>query len=245
MTRRALLVAAALPQRPWIMPAESAPHKRTWMAFGAHQNIWGAKLLPEVERNLIAIAQAVAKFEAVSILIPAVSAPSTNPQIEFVVTPLDDLWIRDTGPVFVRGEQGQRSVIDLNFDVWGDKQAHDRDATVATIVARKAALRRMETGLILEGGGIEVDGAGTAIITESSVLNRNPDVPRAEIDREIGTLLGLDKKWKMARLGNLRAVLVSSESLGAEAVEFAAGGVKRPLLFLRVAMIEEWPVILY
>jgi len=56
----------------------------------------------------------------------------------------------------------------------------------------------------------------------------------------------LDYKLRiLARLGNLWAVLVSSESLGAEAVELAAGGVKGPLLFLRVLMIEEWPVILY
>ncbi len=43
----------------WIMPDEGAPHKRTWMAFGAHKDIWGSSLLPEVQRDLALIAHSI------------------------------------------------------------------------------------------------------------------------------------------------------------------------------------------
>ena len=55
--------------REWVMPEEGDPHNRTWMAFGASEAIWGAALLPEVQRNLATIAQTIAQFEPVSMLV--------------------------------------------------------------------------------------------------------------------------------------------------------------------------------
>jgi agmatine deiminase len=127
--------------------------------------------------------------------------PSSN--IQFVVCPLDDLWLRDSGPVFVKSNQntataaakGVLGAVDFNFNGWGEKQAFERDAKVAGFVARQANARRLESDLILEGGGIEVDGKGTAIITESCVLNanRNPKVSKAECELELKHLLGIQK----------------------------------------------------
>ena len=53
----------------WFMPDESAPHKRTWMAFGATKKIWGSRLLPEVQHNLATIVKTIAKYEPVAILV--------------------------------------------------------------------------------------------------------------------------------------------------------------------------------
>ena len=188
---------------PWRMPDEAAPHARTWMAFGASRAIWGAKLQPEVQRNLAAIALAIAKYEPVSMLVRSGDLPLAQSlmgsQVQLVPCPLDDLWVRDTGPVFVRNGLGQRAAVDFNFNGWGQKQAHAQDAKVAgfitRLVAEKAAVQGLATRLVLEGGGIEVDGEGSAIITESCVLNtnRNPGLTKAQCEQELARLLGIQK----------------------------------------------------
>lgn len=85
--------------------------------------------------------------------------------------------------------------MDFNFNGWGNKQKHAHDAKVAAFVASRAGAPRLSTSLVLEGGGIEVDGRGTAIITESCVLNanRNPGVSKTSCEAELKRLLGLDK----------------------------------------------------
>lgn len=183
----------------WFMPDESDPHERTWMAFGASREIWGKRLLPEVQRNLATIALTIAKYEPVSMLVRQSDLPLAQQlmgsKVELIVCPLDDLWMRDTGPVFVATENGDKAAVDFNFNGWGGKQEFDQDAEVAAFVMQRAGVRRIQTEWALEGGGIEVDGHGTAIITESCVLNenRNPGVNKAQCERELKRLLGLEK----------------------------------------------------
>ncbi|MBM3163311.1 MAG: agmatine deiminase family protein [Chlorobi bacterium] len=183
----------------WFMPDEGDPHQCTWMAFGASRKIWGKKLLPEVQRNLVTIALTIAKYEPVSMLVRQSDLPLAQrlmgDKVELIVCPLDDLWMRDTGPVFVVTENDDKAGVDFNFNGWGEKQDFDYDAKVASFVAQRADVRRVQTELILEGGGIEVDGHGTAIITESCVLNenRNPGLNKAQCEQELKRLLGLEK----------------------------------------------------
>ncbi|MEV0771620.1 agmatine deiminase family protein [Nocardia salmonicida] len=185
--------------RQWSMPDEAAPHARTWMAFGASERIWGADLVPEVQRNLAAVATTIARFEPVSMLVrpgemDLARGLTGGANVELIATEIDDLWIRDTGPVFVSGPDG-RAGVDFNFNGWGDKQEHRRDAEVARIVTDRAGVERLESDLVLEGGGIEVDGEGTALITESCVLNdnRNPGWKKKDVEEELGYLLGIEK----------------------------------------------------
>lgn len=185
-------------ERTWRMPEEGDPHKRTWMAFGASEAIWGAALLPEVQRNLASIAQTIAQFEPVSMLVRSedleLARGLVGPSVDLIEAPLDDLWMRDTGPVFVKGN-GTKAGVNFNFNGWGEKQDYDQDAGVADFVADRAGVESLPTDLILEGGGIEVDGEGTALITESCVLNknRNPGWSKADVEAELGPLLGIDK----------------------------------------------------
>lgn len=183
----------------WRMPDESTPHKRTWMAFGASERIWGARLLPEVQRNLAMVATTIAEFEPVSMLVRPhefeLAHNLVGSSVELIEAPLDDLWMRDTGPLFVSAPDGRQAAIDFNFNGWGAKQAHSRDAAVATFVAQQAGVLVLHTDLVLEGGCIEVDGQGTAIVTESCVLNnnRNPGVTKEQFEATLMPLLGLDK----------------------------------------------------
>lgn len=188
----------------WRMPDEAERHARTWMSFGASESVWGRKLIDEVRRNLALVAQTIARYEPVTLCVREEERElarkyfSDLKNIDWLVCPLDDLWIRDHGAVFVVSEskpKTKKAAVDFNFNGWGEKQKHARDAQVATRIAKHAGAERIETDLCLEGGGIEVDGQGTAIITESCVLNRNrnPDWSRRDCEQELQHLLGIEK----------------------------------------------------
>lgn len=192
---------AAAPEA-WHMPDEGDPHQATWMSFGPHERVWGRRLLTPAREHLAGIARAIAAFEPVHMLVRAqdhdLAARLCGDQVQLMVQPVDDLWMRDTGPVFVRdtaGAAGQRAGVDFNFNGWGGKQEHARDAEVAGFVTEAAQAQGLYTPLVLEGGGIKVDGAGTALITESCVLNanRNPGLGKAACEAELARLLGVRK----------------------------------------------------
>jgi agmatine deiminase len=191
-------ILAANPARR-LMPDESEPHQCTWMSFGASRKIWGQKLLPGVQENLATIAKTIAKYEPVYMLVRAedrdLAARKCGASVNLVVSPLDDLWMRDIGPVFVKNGTGKLAAIDFNFNGWGNKQDHRHDRQVANFIIRQAGVEKIATKLVLEGGGIEVDGKGTAIITESCVLNqnRNPGMSKSACEALLMPLLGLRK----------------------------------------------------
>lgn len=180
----------------WRMPDEGEPHIRTWMALGASEAIWGEDLIDEAWGNLADVAGAIAQFEEVRMLVrpdevdwAEEALPSS---VMIVPMEIDDLWVRDTGPVFVLGQQGEAGV-DFNFNGWGDKQAHAADARVAAELLELVAAPPITTKLVLEGGALEVDGHGNAIITRSCVLNdnRNPGWTAEDVEAELARLLGI------------------------------------------------------
>lgn len=189
---------AAPAESGWLMPDEGDPHAATWMAFGPAEEIWGKRLQAGAQENLARIATTISAFEPLNMLVREedyeTALSQCGSQVRLIVQPIDDLWIRDFGPVFVKNSQGPAAV-NFNFNGWGNKQAHQRDARVAGFVGQYTKTQILETRLILEGGGIEVDGEGTAIITESCVLNanRNPRVSKAQCEAELKRLLGVSK----------------------------------------------------
>ena len=189
----------------WFMPDESHPHKRTWMAFIASYDIWGDRQIHEVRRNLALIAKTIAKYEPVSLLVRKQDYQTAmkllgglnnhNYPVELIEFNMNDLWMRDTGPAFVLNTQGHKAAINFNFNGWGEDQAFELDAKVANFVAKQAAVKSIQSKLVLEGGCFELNGQGTAIMTESCILNdnRNPDKGKAEVEEELKELLGLEK----------------------------------------------------
>lgn len=183
----------------WRMPDEGERHAATWMAFGANDDIWGRRLKAGAQANLAGIAKAIASVEPVHMLVNAqdydLAARLCGNKVHLVVQPIDDLWMRDTGPVFVKKAGAGLAGVNFNFNGWGEKQDHEDDALVAGFVAGRAGVPVLKSTLVLEGGGIEVDGQGTAIITESCVLNanRNPGVSKAHCEQELRRVLGIEK----------------------------------------------------
>ncbi|MEM7697883.1 MAG: agmatine deiminase family protein [Verrucomicrobiota bacterium] len=180
-----------------LMPGEGETHACTWMGFGVDPRIWGRQLLPGVEQAIADIANAISEFEPVRMLVEPASAREASrllsEKVEQIPLRLDDIWLRDTGPVFSR--RGNELVaIDFNFNGWGGKQQHRHDSKVAARVAELAGVERLVSRLCLEGGGLEVDGEGAAVLTESCILisNRNPGVSRNEAEEELSRLLGIE-----------------------------------------------------
>ena len=183
----------------WFLPDEAAPHTRTWMAFGASRQVWGADLVEAVQDNLALIARTIAQYESVTMVVRpserAIAQQKCGPDVDLVVAPLDDLWMRDMGPVFVQNDQGALGAINFNFNGWGNKQRHRNDAKIADFVTRQTAAHPIQAPIVMEGGGIEVDGNGTALMTESCILNpnRNPGLTKADCEAILKPLLGLRK----------------------------------------------------
>ncbi|WP_444946696.1 agmatine/peptidylarginine deiminase [Microbulbifer sp. VTAC004] len=186
------------------MPDESDQHKRTWMAFVANDYIWSHKQIPEVKRNLALIANTIAKYEPVSLLVSRknlheaeelLDIDNSNFKIELHTFEVDDLWLRDTAPIFVRSTYGEKIALNFNFNGWGNKQEHSLDKQVARYIANTSGAIHERANIVLEGGCFEVDGNGTAIMTESCILNknRNPGWSKIDIEKELKTLLGLRK----------------------------------------------------
>ncbi|MEU6234378.1 agmatine deiminase family protein [Kitasatospora sp. NPDC047058] len=185
--------AAAAPA----MPAEWRPHTRTFMAWPALDEVWGDQL-PAVRADIARVAQAVARFEPVVLMArPDQSAGARRlcgSSVEVIDLAVDDLWARDTGPTFVTGAAGVAGV-DLNFNGWGGKQTHTDDGQVARNLLDHYGIRRIQAPVTGEGGGIEVDGEGTLMATESSWVNgnRNPGVSRDRIEAALKDLFGVRK----------------------------------------------------
>ncbi|RIX81745.1 agmatine deiminase family protein [Acidovorax cavernicola] len=190
---------APSPDAGWRMPDEGDAHRAVWMAFAARESIWTPEMRQPVHQALARIANAISVYEPVRMLVNSADVSTARQlcgsNVHLIEHAIDDLWMRDTGCVFVRNPRGERAAVNFNFNGWGNKQPHARDATVAARMAELAGVPLLRSSLVLEGGGIEVDGQGTALITESCVLNpnRNPGVSKAAAEVELKRMLGLDK----------------------------------------------------
>ncbi|MFI1583768.1 agmatine/peptidylarginine deiminase [Embleya sp. NPDC020630] len=175
--------------------AEWDPHIRTFMSWPASTGIWGSEL-PAVREDIARVARAIAATEPVVLLARPeqvdAARKACGSDVEVVPVEVDDLWARDTVPVFVE-EAGAVHGVDFGFNGWGDKQPHDNDALVAREVSAKYGIPRDQTWIVAEGGSFETDGAGTLMVTESSVVNpnRNPGKTRQQIEDELKRVLGV------------------------------------------------------
>ncbi|KAF0864461.1 agmatine/peptidylarginine deiminase [Pseudomonas sp. LD120] len=191
--------ARAQEQDDWYLPDEGDRQQRAFMAFGAQDAIW-EDFTADVQQAQGRIARAIAAHQPLTLFCReherdlAETLCGTH-NIRYVITELDDIWMRDIGANFVTNSQGQLGAVDFNFNGWGNKQRHALDARLARQMADAAAARYLRSALIGEGGGIEVDGHGTGIMTESSWINgnRNPGWSKAEVEAELKACLGLRK----------------------------------------------------
>ena len=181
------------------MPLEAGRHERTFMQWPMRPALYGGwHGLEAVRASGALIANTIAAFEPVALLGPesesARIADGTTERVEHWPMATDDLWCRDSGPTFLRAADGRLAVSDLRFNGWGNRQAHRADMAIAATVARALGLPVFDNGLVGEGGGVETDGAGTAMAHESSWINPNRNrLPKAEVERRLLDALGAEE----------------------------------------------------
>lgn len=187
------------------MPAEWEPHEATWISWPQP----GCNSFPgSYERVLptfIRMVEALAESETVRInVLDAAQETSVRQllrgvppeRVEYFHIPTNEPWCRDHGPVFVRRKTVPRlAVLDFEFNAWGWKLSpFEDDDEVPKLVARQLGLHVFDhSGFVLEGGSIDVNGAGTVLTTESCLLNpnRNPKLSRAQIEKKLHDVLGV------------------------------------------------------
>ena len=168
------------------------------MAWPGSREIWGG-LLPGIQRDIASIASTIALFEPVVLCANPddVATASRMCGADVDITgdvPVDDCWMRDSGPVFTVDADGAIAAAGLNFNGWGKRQTHERDALVARRVAEQVGVPLVVGDLVTEGGAIETDGDGTLLATESSIVNdnRNPGRARDDLAQAMGAAYGAD-----------------------------------------------------
>jgi agmatine deiminase len=184
---------------PLVVPDERARHTRTFMQWPSNRRVHRhAEDLDALQGAVARIAGAIADFEPVVMLAAGDLHGSIRPRlakgVELWDVPVDDLWCRDSGPIFAFDAQGKPVTTRIQFNGWGGKQAHEADALVAARVARKLGLPILDHGLVGEAGGLEADGEGTLIAHESSWVNPNRNAgSKAEVERRLLAAMGATK----------------------------------------------------
>lgn len=147
------------------------------------------------------VAAAIARFEPVLVIANAGdvdhASVACGDDVEVVEFDIDDSWLRDSGPIFVRDDAGRRVALDFGFNAWGEAfHPCDADQRIAAALAEHLGVSRIDsTDFVLEGGAIAVDGNGLLVTTERCLLNenRNPGLDRAQIERRLERDLGVSR----------------------------------------------------
>lgn len=186
------------------MPAEWEPQEAVWLSWPHRRKTWPG-LFRTVPMAFAKYVAAISRFEAVRInadkalqprakrLCAAAGADMTR--VTFFAHPTNDAWCRDHGPIFVRNDRtGEVALTDWEFNAWGGKYSPwDRDNAIPSRIARALDVRRFVPGMVLEGGSIDVNGAGLLLTTEQCLLNpnRNPALTRGQIEQRLADFLGI------------------------------------------------------
>jgi agmatine deiminase len=199
------------------MPAEWAPHAATWIAWPHNREDWPGKFQPipwvyaEIVRNL-------SRVEDVHILIDDDATErratgilrrngATLARVHFHQRPTDRVWLRDSGPIFVKDSENRIVITNWKFNAWAKYDNWRRDDQIPHHVARLYSLPEIKPEIaltkgkahriVLEGGSIDTNGAGALLTTEecllSEVQQRNPGVSRDQLEQAFQTYLGINQ----------------------------------------------------
>ena len=184
------------------MPAEWEPHAATWVAWPTCTEDW-AGCLDRAEAEFVELVLALAGSELTHVLAPVEvctrSTPASlaaHPRVRLHPLTTVEAFLRDTGPTFVIASDGSPLAIDWTFTAWGGRYEDSRrDDAVAGSVAALAGVPTLRSDLVTEGGALEVDGDGTLLAVEATLLDpaRNPRATRAELEGLFESLLGISK----------------------------------------------------
>jgi agmatine deiminase len=199
-------------QQLYRMPAEWEPHTATWIAWPHNPDDWPGKFQPipwayaEIVRHLsqvedvhILVNDEAAERRAISML----RRQGANlARLHFHLWRTDRVWLRDSGPIFLKNPAGNTALTNWKFNAWAKYDNWRNDDLIPKQVAKLYNMPSFEPAingkrLVLEGGSIDVNGAGIMLTTEecllSEVQQRNPDVSKAQLEQAFLDYLGIEK----------------------------------------------------
>ena len=186
------------------MPAEWTPHAATWTSWPFDDELWEGQL--EVARqDLAGMIAVIARFEPVVLNVRdedteadarsrLEAAGADLSRITFNRLPLNDIWFRDNGPLFVQDENGKVAMTDWVFNAWGGKYAPwNLDDEAPQRLAGQLGMKRFPVPAVMEGGALEINGEGVCLTTRSCLLSqeRNPELDEADIEKLLHDYLGV------------------------------------------------------
>jgi agmatine deiminase len=195
--------------RRYRMPAEWERHQATWIAWPHEKTDWPGKFMP-IPWVYAGIVKHLARVERVRILVEDLEAEQTvrrilkkngalSEAVEFFHIKTNRSWTRDYCPIFVRDETGESWILDWHFNGWAKYDNWQADDAVSDQLARSFDWRvskpeRNGKPVVLEGGAIDVNGAGSILVTEECLLSpvqaRNPDLSRDDMESVFRDFLG-------------------------------------------------------
>jgi agmatine deiminase len=191
------------------MPAEWEPHAATWLSWPRREGISFPDSFDRVMPTLRAMVAALLESEQVCVNVcngehqaqaHEVLGGLPTERISFHLVPTNEPWCRDHGPIFLtRDLDPKLAVVDWDYNAWGNKYPpFSLDEVAPTCIAKILDVPVFYPSMILEGGAIDVNGAGSLLTTESCLLNknRNPNLSRDEIEQRLRDYLGVrDILW--------------------------------------------------
>lgn len=194
------------------MPAEWELHEATWIAWPHERSDWPAKFepIPWVYADIV---RRLAECERVRILIPSRDeaesvrkllsrAGASLSAVEFFVRRTDRSWTRDYCPIFLRNSPGEVAITNWRFSGWAKYDNWRHDDAIPAYIAKRLGLREWTPEacgrrVVLEGGAIDVNGAGALLTTEECLLSpvqeRNPGLSRDQMEGMLAAYLGVRK----------------------------------------------------
>ncbi len=199
------------------MPAEWEPHASTWLAWPHHEPDWPGRFEP-IPWVYAEIVRALTRHESVNLIVPHDSTEAVTDiltrasadmgRVKLWVAPTNRSWVRDSGPIFVRTAAGERVALDWHFNAWAKYDNWQLDDRIPAFVAEKLGVPSVQPvhnghRVVLEGGSIDVNGAGLLLTTEECLLSktqeRNPPFGRADYERVFAEYLGVKKVLWLGR----------------------------------------------
>ena len=199
------------------MPAEWAPHAATWIAWPHNAEDWPGKFQP-IPWVYAEIVRHLSQVEAVHILVNNTDAETRAighlrraganlARLHFHQWQTDRVWLRDSGPIFVKNPAGDLAVTNWKFNAWAKYDNWRRDDQIPQHIAKHYDMPQFKPEvegsdgkphrLVLEGGSIDTNGSGILLTTEecllSEVQQRNPGISREQLEQAFHDYLGIDE----------------------------------------------------
>jgi len=192
----------------YYFPAEFAKHDAVWLSWPHKEESWPGKIA-SIYPSYCAFVKTVALTERVNINVAtdkmrqgAVKmlelAGVDMSKVQFYLHPTNDAWCRDHGPSFLISNNAEypKAIVDWNINAWGGKYPpFDLDDVIPTRIAEQLNLPVFYPDIIMEGGSVDFNGAGTVITSTCCLLNenRNPHLQQAQIEQYLGDYYGIEQ----------------------------------------------------